>query len=420
MPALTRQDGVQFAVYTYRETLSAKNMATFRREALMLARENGQFARFFSLDTGEIEAVYSRDFGYLLGESIWQHFDNPYDFIYCEALADQENAILVVIRSGSVYLDAEVPLVNLADEFISLVSGDNRYQIYIYGDIPLAEIASNEKFAFDPAMVESFTELTEPVFPTLTLYENYKLLPLEEAITDLRLPNQGLAKNIVLIVFLVIMGYFGWKIFGPQPAAQITTNAPVTVSAPATPQNPYQSYQTALATASPSDQLMMIVANIQQLLTIPGWTPTSMNFSDNQLSFNLTTVGGSLELLLAWVKNNNATLQANTGKAVIVYPLNIANRTAPTVIYNLRDTVALLYDDINRILPGGGVILGASSDQANYRQVPLSINLASVSVSMLVLLAKELQNFPVVMSACTLTIDDGVISGNLQLQVLGS
>jgi hypothetical protein len=419
MPALTRQDGVQFAVYTYRETLGAKNMATFRREAMMLSRENGQYARFFSLDTGEIEAVFSRDPGYLLGESIWQHFDNPYDFIYCEALPDGENAILVVIRSGSVYLDAEVPLYNLADEFISLVSGDNRYQIYIYGDIPLAEYASDEKFAFDPAMVESFTELTEPVFPTLTLYDNYKLLPLDEALADLRLPNQGLAKNIVLIIFLAIVGYVGWKMFGPKPEAPVATVAPVTAPK-VTPQNPYQAYQTALATPSPSDQLMMIVANIQQLLTIPGWTPTNMNFTDNQLSFNLQTVGGTLELLLAWVKNNNITLQASTGKAVIVYPLNIASRSVPTTIYNLRDTVALLYDDINRVLPGGTVIIGSTTDQANYRQVPLTINLASVSVSMLVLLAKELQNFPVVMSSCTLTIDDGIISGNLQLQVLGS
>ncbi|MFN7097686.1 MAG: hypothetical protein ACK4PR_09050, partial [Gammaproteobacteria bacterium] len=71
MPLITREDGVQFAYYTYRETLSSKSLSMLRREALVISRENGQYARFFSLSGYDVDAVFSRDKGYLLGELIW-------------------------------------------------------------------------------------------------------------------------------------------------------------------------------------------------------------------------------------------------------------------------------------------------------------------------------------------------------------
>ena len=113
MPQILRHDGVPFVVYTYRELVTAKKYSLLKRELEMLGREHGDNARFYVYPDGDLEAIFSKDAGYLLGENIWQHFGNPADLIYCEALADGENALLVIVKQGSVYLDAQLPLTNL-------------------------------------------------------------------------------------------------------------------------------------------------------------------------------------------------------------------------------------------------------------------------------------------------------------------
>lgn len=424
MPLITRDDGISFAVYTYRETLSSKNLSMLRREAMIISRENGQFARFFSLSGNEVEAVFSRDQGYLLGELIWQHFGNPVDLIYCEALPDGDNALLVVVRGGSVYLDAELPIMNLADEFISLISGENNYQIYIYGDVPLAESATDEKFAFDEMLVESFMELDTPVFPTLQVDEAFKLLPIDEALAEFKTPSVVPIKAIIGIIVLAAVGYFGWKMLGPKPqqVVSVTTNGPSVVQQPVQTgaNNPYAAYQNQLMTPSPGDIIMTAVQDVQLLLTIPGWTPSDMSYKNDSLSFDLKMAGGDLGLLLSWVRNNQVDLEAATGKAVIVFPLSLQNRPAPTVMYNLRDTVASLYDILRRVIPDTAPTLGATVSNGNFRQTSLTISFSGIAPATLVLLAKELQTYPVVMQTFTLTIDEGVLSGSMQLQILGA
>lgn len=424
MPLLTRDDGVKFAVYTYRETLSSKNLSMLRREALIISRDNGQYARFFPLSGNEVEAIFSRDDGYLLGELIWQHFGNPYDLIYCEALPDGENALLVVVRGGSVYLDAELPVMNLADEFISLVSGENKYQIYVYGDVPLAEFATDEKFAFDEMMVESFMELDTPVYPTIEVDEAFRLLPIDTALAEFKAPTSNTVKAIIGIVILAVVGYIGWKVLAPKPVV-VVNNGPTTVTQTVvqnTSSNPYAAYESLLMTPAPSDILNSAVQNIQLLLTIPGWTPTDMTYSaqDSALNFNLKPVGGNLGLLLAWIRDNQVELQAASGKAVLVFPLTIDNRPAPTVLYNLRDTVASLYDILNRILPNTAPSLGQTVPQGNFSETTLTISFSGAAPGTLVLLAKELQTYPVILDSFSMKIDEGVLSGTMEIKILGA
>ncbi len=420
MPVLTRADGKQFAVYTYRETLSSKSTAILRREAMMLARENGQYARFFAIETGEVEAIFSRDPGYLLAETVWQHFGNPVDMVYCETLAGTDNALLVVIRGGNVYLDAELPVINLADELISLAVGDNRYEIYVHGDVPLAAVATDEKFAFEPIMVESFTELADPVFPTLELDESFKLLPIDDALAELRLPSTGIAKNLVIFIFISIIGYIGWKILMPAKVVAPIVQQPIEAQV-VTPQNPYAAYQAQLESPAPAAILLDIVNDIELLMTIPGWSSTSMTWADQKMTFTLQQNGGDAGLLLAWVKNHQVNFLVNGGHAELAFAMMTPNRATPTTIYNLRETVAQLYDDLSRIFPEhNSVAVGAMETKDNYKQVTLNITFSDVTLSVFTLLARELQNFPVILTNCTLTIDSGILSGTMQLEVLGA
>ncbi len=423
MPVLIREDGEQFAVYTYREILSGKSISVLRRESLIISRENGRYARFFSVGNNQVEGVFSGDQGYLIGELIWRHFGTPTDLIYCEELPDGENALLIVVRGGSIYLDAQLPTVNLVDEFVSLSTGENQYQVYTYGNLPIAEFASDEKFAFDESQVESFIELDTPVFPTIEVDEAFKLLPVDVALASYKPTSSALTKVILIAIAVAIVLYFGWKILAPPPPpASVKVQVPVSTQVKQQikqNQQKYATYQSALLTPAPSDILITASNDVELLLTIPGWTPITMTYAPEGLSFGLKTNGGDLGTLLAWVKSNNVELQGATGKAIVFFPLTIANRPKPSIIYNLRDTVASLYDILKRVIPNVGPTLGITTPQLGFKQSLLTVSFAGLAPSTLVLFAKELQPYPVILQSFTLAIDNGILAGTMQFQILG-
>lgn len=423
MPQILRQDGIPFVVYTYRELVTAKKSSLLKKELHFLAREHGDFARFYAYPDGDYEAVFSREPGYLLGENIWQHFGNPLDLLYCEQLEDSDNALLVVIRDGTVYLDAQLPIANLMDEFINLIGAENKYDVYIYGDIPLAEIAVENKFAFEPEMLKSFNVLPEPIFPTLEADEALKLIPFEIAILELPSKTISYTKYIIFAVFIMAVGYGIWKTM-QEPTAP--TNIIRKVTAPTqqkAPENPYQRYISALSTPSPSQEMVAILADAKALLTVPGWTPTKMTYdaTSQKVTYTLEDIGGDAKLLLSWVKENHVGFSLESNKAMIIYNLDIPNRSAPTNMYNLRDTVALLYDNVNEIFPDASISFTEGKEQGIYRTVSMKINFKEISFQVLYLLASALQSYPVVMQDFSITsINEGIMSGSIQLQVLGA
>ncbi|MAZ38673.1 MAG: hypothetical protein CMF49_01000 [Legionellales bacterium] len=420
MPQILRHDGVPFVVYTYRELVTAKKYNLLKRELEMLAREHGANARFYIYPDGDLEAIFSQEEGYLLGENIWQHFGNPANLIYCEALADGENALLVVVKQGSIYLDSQLPLINLLDEFFNLIGDENQYDIYVYGDVPLAETATEEKFAFDAGLVNSFNVLESSAYLTLETDETLKLLPIDKAIDELPRQKSNLFKIAVVLIFLFAIGYGIWSTL--QTKTQISTG--ITTQPNQTrqvTQNPYAGYIKALQTPAPSEQLRTILARIKTLLTIPGWTPVQMNLKGQSAIFDLQGVGGNTALLMGWVKEKKADLEIKNSKASIIYTLNIPSRTRPTNIYNLRDTVSMLYDALAEIFPESNVSIGKPEKHQVYNSVIIKFSFNDVSMQILALLADELKGFPVVINAFSLNqIDHGMVSGNIELEILGA
>ena len=71
----------------------------------LLSEQNGQYILLSRFDEHAIEAVFSKESGYLLGETIWHYFDNPQYLIFCERLSKENNQVLlVIIRDNEVYL----------------------------------------------------------------------------------------------------------------------------------------------------------------------------------------------------------------------------------------------------------------------------------------------------------------------------
>ena len=75
----------------------------------MLSQSYGEYITLQRKGVFKYEVAFSPDTGYLLGESIWHNFKRPMDMIYCEAIPNTTEAILVIVKEGSVYLDGSFP-----------------------------------------------------------------------------------------------------------------------------------------------------------------------------------------------------------------------------------------------------------------------------------------------------------------------
>src|SRR5262245_59869678 len=175
MPYITREDGERFVIPSYRDVLTVKQKNQLKKEIVLLSQSYGEYITLQKKSPTQYEVAFSPDTGYLLGESIWQHFKKPNDLIYCEAVANTTEAILVIVKSGSVYLDGSFPVDSIPEELIIFLTQENNFEIYTYGDVPISAEAEAGKFSFEPNSVKSFTRLDKPVFPTLPLYKVYQL-----------------------------------------------------------------------------------------------------------------------------------------------------------------------------------------------------------------------------------------------------
>src|SRR5665213_2262909 len=104
MPHITREDGEHFVTPSYRDILSAKKASLLKKEILLLSSNYGNFITLHRKNADQFEAAFSNEPGNLLGETVWYYFKRPNDLIYCEAISGTSEAILVIVKNGSVWL----------------------------------------------------------------------------------------------------------------------------------------------------------------------------------------------------------------------------------------------------------------------------------------------------------------------------
>src|SRR5579862_9218133 len=175
MPYITRDDGEHFVIPSYRDVLSAKQKSQLKKDILLLSQSYGEYITLQQKSPTQYEVAFSPDTGYLLGESIWHHFKRPPDMIYCEEVPGTTEAILVIVKNGSVYLDGSFPKESIPEELIIFLTQENHFEIYTYGDVTISQTPAEGKFSFESNSVKSFTVLDKPVFPTLPLLKIYRL-----------------------------------------------------------------------------------------------------------------------------------------------------------------------------------------------------------------------------------------------------
>ncbi len=414
MPHITREDGERFIIPSYREVLSAKKPSLLRREILLLAGNYGEYIALQKKNASQYEIAFSPDPGALLGETVWHYFKRPRDLVYCEAISNTD-AILVIVKSGSVYLDGSFPIDSVVEELVIFKTQQNNFDIYLYGDVPISQMPEDEKFSFDAASVKSFNILNKPVFPTLPTVKQFQL-----QLVNTVLKSQGIGgfptKIIVTVVLLVALLWMGWDYISTHKKTVLIPQAFVRIV------NPYELYISKLTSPNPATLIHQLVNNTALFFTLPGWFLVSYKTTDNNLVMDaaVRSRGARVDVLYKWAEKNNVKVELTTDGFHLKAALTPMNRLAPTFIYRLDGVIANLIDRLSYVIPGNPLDVGEFVNNGTYKEVVLTIKFNGVSPTLLNVIGQQLKMLPLILSKVNVAVTNGNLTGSIVLTALGN
>lgn len=411
MSTLTRNDGTQFVMQTYRELLTQQRKAPLVQQICSLSEQHGQFVRLFKRQGAQYDAVFSADSGYLLGESVKHYFGQLNSLIFCEALPDSHQAILVVIRDGSVYLDTLIPTNALYEELLPLMTGKHPFHIFTSGDLSLKETPGDGHFAFPPELVSSFETLDQPLFPRLPALRSLQLLPLPLALKAEHLSSKS--NRIGITIGIVALGLLAWTLF---PSEHKATRPKTRTSAV----DPYQRYYAALSTPSPTEQLNELAHSLNTLSLIPGWQVDRILFNGKRYHITVTSYGGTLRMLKEWGDKTHWYYEIAPKSATLSHPSEIRGREKPTVIYNNTEVLTVLIDHLHQLVQERSIQLRKTTQRGNAKENELIITIKNGSPELLEAIASTLSGLPVTLSSINMSSRTGYLNGTLYLSAWGA
>lgn len=415
MPYITREDGERFVIPSYRDTLSAKKTSLLKKEIKLLSSNYGEYITLQRKTTSSYEIAFSPESGYLLGECVWNYFKRPYDMIYCEALPNSTDAILVIVKSGTVYLDGSFPIDSIPEELVVFKTQQNNFSIYVSGDVPLSEESEDGKFSFDAGSIRSFEALREPLFATLPTVKAFQL-----QLVDTVLKNYGIGvlpvKNLIAALVLIGVGYMGYSYLSTHKEVPTSFNLVATA-------NPYQGYNDALISPDPSKEIHAIAEVVELLYTIPGWVPLSLTYDPGfpaSATVIVASKGARLQILEDWGTRNNIPITITGANVSLKVIIPTAKRPQPMTITSMQSLFVALLDRISYILPGNNLSIAAVVSKKSYSEATVNIQFDNISPLIFDMLGQYFQGMPIVMNRTTVKLNDANMSGSISLRVLGN
>lgn len=411
MPYITREDGERFVIPSYRDVITSKSGAALKKEIVSLSESYGEYITLQRRTRTIYDVAFSPDTGYLLGESIWHHFKQPMDMIFCEAVPNTTEAILVIVKDGGVYLDGRFSLDAIPEELIIFLTQKAHFEIYVYGDVPISEIPMQGKFSFDANAVKSFKTLDAPVFNTLPLLKAYQFQLVEPTLK--RYGIGGISMSAIVGVFVLAgIAWLGWSYFSAAPVEVVQGEPQV---------NPYQGFYDAFQSPAPDKEIASVTDALTQLITIPGWAVKGATYSNGSLVASMQSSGTSVEALMAWAAKNNNTVNISAEGVKMTVPLTLMKRPTPEKIYPTQESLAVLIDRLSKVYPGNSVTVSETNNNGFYSSLVMTLSFENVSLAVVNLIGQQLRNLPFVLKDCSLTISDvGTVGGRINLQLLGS
>lgn len=417
MPYVTREDGERFVIPSYRDTISAKKTSLLKKEIMLLSTSYGEYIALQKKSETQYEVAFSQDTGYLLGECVWQHFKRPMDLIYCEEIPNTTEAMLVIVKSGSVYLDGTFQVDSIAEELVIFKTQQNNFDIYVYGNVPISQVPEDGKFSFDASSVHSFEELVEPVFPTLATVPAFQLQLVDTALKAYGigvLPTKQILLGLIGIAFL----YAAYDYLTTHEKELPTTFSVVA------PTNPYQSYYDQLESPDPAKQIHGIVRAIYQLYTAPGWHAEVIEYTPGtpgKLSAMMISNGAKTDILLAWARKNNAQVKIQPDGVYLTLFIVTSPRPTPTEIYSMQALISSMLDRISYIIPGNTMQFTPIVEKKEYKETTMTFTVADIAPVTLDTIAQYIEQLPLILTKLSLhSGEQGSLSGVITFKALGN
>jgi hypothetical protein len=378
MPYVTREDGERFVVPSYRDVLSAKRATLLKKEILLLSENYGGYVAIQKKNAQQYEIAFSPDAGYLLGETVWHYFKRPFDLIYCEAIPNTSEVILVIVKSGSVYLDGSFSVDSVSEELLVFLTQHNNFDIYVYGDVPISQTPTEGKFAFDSHHVKSFNVLTQSAFNELPKIKTFQLQLVE---TALKAQGIGVFPIKQVIVGLVVLALI-WMVF-----TYFSLNKKELPIAIVGVINPYQGYITTLSSSpDPSIEIKNVINSVTPLLSLPGWVPDKIEYAKGELDVSVKSMGTDSGVLLDWARNNRYQLEIRQEGFYLSRKIYNNNRFPSNTINILDEVIVSIVDRLELIMPGNHLKISKMLPRGSYKEIELVIDVDSISLTTLDLL----------------------------------
>lgn len=412
MIVVDRQDGLKFIVQAYRETLSRQPRRSVMQDIRLLAKHHGPFTSLYSHNK-EIESAFSSEAGYLLGECVWDYFGRPDYLIYCEALGERADCLLVVIREGRVYLDMKLLSSDVHKELQPIMADKIPYEVYTFGDVPLrnTETFGGATFTLPKDMCGKFNRLRESLFENLIPASTFALKSSDHINFSSVTRRQDKWVALGLIIILLMIG--GWW----YHVASSTSLAP---KQPLLHSSAQREWRMMLHQPAPVTVMQTIVDHLDAMYLIPGWKASTIHYANDQFQAHLKAIsGGDLWSLTGWAKQHYYSLHHDGDEAVLEAEPTLPARTALPKIDNVQDTAMLLTRRLSQLLTADAIHLGTPSAHGKLQVMPIQLTIHGLSPDLLSLVGEEFNHLPVTLSTADLTINDGLIDGTLHLSLWG-
>jgi hypothetical protein len=414
MPYITREDGERFVIPSYRDTIDAKSSGALKKEVDQLSANYGEYIAIQRKTGTTYEIAFSTESGYLFGESVWDYFKRPYDMIYCETIPNTTDVYLVIVKSGTVYLDGSFPIDSVPEELVIFKTQQNNFNIYISGDVPISEAPTEGKFSFDESSIGSFEVLPAPLFPTLPVVKAFQL-----QLVDAALKNFGIGvlpiKQVSIVLVVLGLMYMAY--------AFITSNKQLPEAFTIVATNPYQGYLDGLSSPDPSREIRSVLNVLQLLYTIPGFEPVTFTYNSGfpaNVRAEVSSLGANLQMLLDWGYKNNAHIDITPGGEFVTIIIPTAKRPQPTLIYSLQSVVVTLKDRLAYILPPNSVGFSMLPDRKPYKDTTINVAFSGVTPFVMDMIAQYIQGLPLVTTKFNGSMYNDTLSGTITFRALGN
>ena len=417
MSLLNRPDGVQFVVQPYRERIAIGKRAVMVQRIRLLSEQHGQYVMLFPLAQDAIEAVFSKESGYLLGETIWTRFEKPPYLIFCERLSKENNQVLlVVIRANEVYLDIVVDNEKLRSELLPLMTMQESFRVITCGEVSLKSIEAPGGFILSKNLVNSFEELKEPVFKNLPVLASAQLLTLLLALKSPLLGSR-ISPTMIAVVSAAVLVVVWWVYAVNPPTTKAVTVQNVVAEHP---DLSYVDFYAAMKTPAPEQQLAELAQMVKIFYGLPGWQPSGIRYTGNQYNIQMDRQGGALQWLTQWVSAQHYSLSLGSKGAEVAVASQLQERLRPKALYPLSQVMASLIDQLDSIFPSQAVSISDPKIFGQTKSRMITINLVDASPDTLVLIGNTLgDNLPLSIAAMNVSFRSGLINGSVQLSVWG-